>query len=120
MKAPVFLFMIIGVVALCSSCKHTAIQAKSAWLYLGIPVDEEYPDTRFHLDSKVPHEKYWRVSRVRHVTKDEYERDVAAGHILFRDQHSGTQFYAMELRRDFVRRGDTRYWVSILERKAFP
>ena len=120
MKAPVFLSAMLGMVALCCSCKHTTTHATSEWLYLGIPADEEYPDTRFHLDSQVPEDKYWRVSRVRHLTKDEYQRDVAAGHMLFREHHSGTQFYATELRGDFIQRGDSRYWVTILERKAFP
>jgi hypothetical protein len=89
-------------------------------VYLGVPLDEEYPDTKFHLDSSVPQDKYWRVSKVRHVSRDEYESDLASGRVLFRDSRLGTEFYATELRGDFLRRGDTRYWVSILERKAYP
>jgi len=110
----------IGLTALSCSSRYTATQSKSEWLYLGIPVDEEHPDTKFRLDSYVPQGKYWRVSRLRHVTKDQYERDIASGHMLFRDQHSGTQFYATELRGDFSRIGGIREWVTILERKAFP
>jgi hypothetical protein len=115
------LIVMTGVVVLSISCTHTPpTQAKSDWLYLGIPTDEHYPGTKFHLDSRVPKDKYWRVSRVSQVSRDEYERDIAAGHTLFRDEHSGTQFYSTELRGDFVRHGDTRYWVTILERKAYP
>ena len=121
MRLPILFAMIVGVSMSSTSCQHApTTQAKSDWLYLGIPVDEECPDTKFHLDSYVPQDKYWRVSRVRHVSRDDYERDIAAGHMLFRDEHSGTQFYSTELRGDFVRHGDTRYWVTILERKAYP
>jgi hypothetical protein len=83
-------------------------------------VDEEYPGTQFHLDGHIPQDKYWRVSKVHHVSRDEYERDIASGRALYRGAHSGTEFYSIELRGDFVQRGDTRYWVTILERKAYP
>jgi hypothetical protein len=121
MKSLILFTVMAGVVAASTACRHApTTQAKGDWLYLGIPADEEYPDTRFHLDSYVPQEKYWRVSRVRHVSRDVYARDIAAGHTLFRNQHSGTQFYATELSGDFLRNGDMRYWVTILERKAYP
>ena len=122
MKPFTVLVMMVGIVALSASCKHAPAPGdpKSEWMYLGIPVDEEYPDSKFRLDGSVPQGKYWRVSRVRHVSREEYERDIASGRMLFRDRHAGTQFYATELRGDFVREGDTRYWVTILERKAYP
>ena len=121
MRLPILFAVMVGVAASGTSCKHApTTQGKSDWLYLGIPVDEEYPGTKFHLDGYVPQDKYWRVSKVRHVSRDEYERDVAAGHALFRDEHSGTQFYSTELRGDFVRSGNRRYWVTILVRKAYP
>ncbi len=110
----------IGLVALICSCTHTSTQSKSDWLYLGIPLDEEYPHTRFHLDSYVPQTKYWRVSRVRHVTKEDYERDLAAGRMLFRDTHASTLFYATEFSGDFEQSPSLRAWVTILERKAYP
>jgi len=121
MRLLILFTVIVGIGALSTSCKHApATQARSDWSYLGIPADEEYPDTKFHLDGCVPKNKYWRVSRVCHVSRDAYERDIAGGHTLFRDEHSGTQFYSTELRGDFVRHADTRYWVTILERKAYP
>jgi len=120
MKLPLLLVAMIGATALSCSCTHTATQAEFEWLYLGIPVDEAYPGSKFRLDGKVPQHKYWRVSRVRHVTKDEYERDIASGRMLFQDQHSGIQFYATELVGDFSRPSNgIREWVTILERKAF-
>ncbi|PWT83526.1 MAG: hypothetical protein C5B58_06415 [Acidobacteria bacterium] len=128
MKASLHLAAIIGTVALACSCKHTVPREQPRlagipqhdWLYLGIPLDEEYPDTKFHLDSYLPQRKYWRVSRVRHVSRHEYDGDLASGRMLFRDSLSGTEFYATELRGDFLQEGDTRYWVTILERKAYP
>ena len=121
MRLLILFIVTAGIGASSTSCTHTPqTQATIDWLYLGIPVDEEYPDTRFHLDSHVPKNKYWRVSRIRHVSRDEYEGDIAAGHALFHDEHSGTRYYSTELRGDFVRIGDTRYRVTILERKAYP
>ena len=121
MKFLSLLIVMTGVAVFSISCTHTPpTQAKSEWLYLGIPADEQYPDTKHHLDSRVPKDKYWRVSRVSHVSRDEYERDIAAGHTLFRDERSGTQYYSTELRGDFVRLDDMRYWVTVLERKAYP
>jgi hypothetical protein len=121
MRLPILFAVLVGIAVMSTSCKHApAMQTKSDWLYLGIPVDEEYPDTQFHLDHYVPQDKYWRVSRVRHVSRDEYERDVAAGHVLFRDDLAGAVFYSTELRSDFLRHGDMRYLVTTLERKAYP
>jgi hypothetical protein len=121
MRLPVLVAVIVGVSVSVTSCKHTpTTQAQTDWLYLGIPANEQYPDTKFRLDAKVPQAKYWRVSKIQHVSRDDYERDISAGRALFRDEHSGTQFYSTELRGDFVRHGDTRYWVTVLERKAYP
>lgn len=96
------------------------MQSKSDWLYLGIPLDESYPHTKFHLDNRVPQEKYWGVSQVSHVTKNGYEADLAAGHMLFQEQHAGTQFYATESRVHLPQNNGVWYWVTILERKAYP
>jgi hypothetical protein len=120
MRFSFLLVAMIGVIGSGCSSRLTATHAKIEWMYLGIPADEEYPGTKFRLDSHVPQDKYWRVSRVRHVAKDEYESDVAAGRMLYRDHHAETQFYATELRGDFVQAENRRYWVTILERKAFP
>ena len=121
MKLPILFAALIGVALLSISCKHAFItQTKSNSLYLGIPMDEEYPDSKFHLDGHVSKTRYWRVSKVQHVSRDEYERDIATGHTLFSAEHSGTQFYSTEMRVHL--RDDTRtwYWVMVLERKAWP
>jgi hypothetical protein len=121
MRLPISFAVLVGIAVMSTSCKHApTMQTKSDWLYLGIPVGEEYPDTTFDLDHYVPQDKYWRVSRVRHVSKDEYERDVAAGHMLFQNDFAGALFYSTELHGDFLRHGDMRYWVTSLERNAYP
>jgi hypothetical protein len=113
--------VLVGIAVMGASCKHVpTTEANRDWLYLGIPADEDYPRTTFHLKDSVAREKYWRVSKVQHVSKEEYERDLSAGRALFRDQHSGIQFYSTELRHHINDHVDTWYWVMILERKAYP
>jgi len=92
----------------------------AAWAYLGIPADEEYPNSRFELDKEVPQNKYWRISKIRRVSLDEYESDVASGRAIFRILDSDRHYYATEQRGDFFQNGETRFWVTILERKVYP
>ena len=90
-----------------------------AFRYLGIPDDEEYPDTRFQLDSRVP-PKYYRVSRLTHVPKYEYEQDLKQRKMLFAEQREGMEYYATEFTGDFEQGDGVRVWVAILQRKAYP
>jgi len=88
--------------------------------YLGIPPDEEYPHTKFQLDDRVPRNKYFRVSRIQQVTKDQYEYDVARGRTLFRERHGDREYYATEFSGDFDQQPGVRAWVTILQRKVYP
>jgi hypothetical protein len=88
--------------------------------YLGIPADAEYPHTAFRLDTRVPATKYYRLSRVSHVTKDQYDRDLASGRMQFRERHGDVEFYATEFSGDFEQQPGLRASVTILQRKAYP
>ena len=59
MRLPILFAVMVGAAVSGTSCQHApTTQGKSDWLYLGIPVDEEYPGTKFHLDGYVPQDKY--------------------------------------------------------------
>jgi hypothetical protein len=109
----------VAALALMCSCSHTAAPTGGTFRYLGIPADDEYPHTRFQLDSRVPL-KYYRVSRLTHVPKYEYEQDLKQGKMLFAEQRGGTEYYATEFNGHVEQQDGVRGWVTILQRKAYP
>jgi hypothetical protein len=119
MRALTAIILAVVTLVFVCSCRHAAPASASEFRYLGIPADEEYPHTRFQLDSGVPH-KYWRVSRLSHVSESEYQQDLERGKILFAETHGGTQYYATEFTGDFEQQDGVRAWVTILQRKAHP
>jgi hypothetical protein len=110
-----FAIFVVG----CTS-KQSSEQTGTEFYYLGIPLHEEYPDSRFKLDPRVPPNKYWLVTKVEHVTREVFERDVSAGKAIFREQHGGTEYYTTEVTGDFSRHDGVREWVTMLKRKDYP
>ena len=91
----------------------------SEFRYLGIPDSEEYPNTSFRLESRVP-EKYYRVSRLTHVSESDFQRDLKQGKLLFPEKREGTEYYATEVSAHVEQQAGVREWVTILQRKAYP
>ena len=110
----------VGTLAVgCTSALKVSGQQAGAY-YLGIPAEDEYPRTTFQSDQRVPRNKYYRVSRLSHVTKDQFERDLASGRMQFRERHGESECYATEFSGDFDQQPGVRAWVTILERKVYP
>jgi len=86
------------------------LQEQIEWMYLGIPESEEYPATKFPLDKSLPPDKYRRVSKLQHVSLDEFLRDVTSGRAMYRNERSGLHYYSTEQQHD----------VLTLERKVYP
>lgn len=110
----------VGILAAGCTSAPKASRAESRAYYLGIPSDEEYPQTTFQLEQCVPRNRYYRVSRLSHVTREQYERDQASGRMRFRERHGTSEFYATEFSGDFEQQPGVRAWVTILERKVYP
>jgi len=112
--------LLVGTLAVgCTSALKVSGQQAGAY-YLGIPAEDEYPRTTFQSDQRVPRNKYYRVSRLSHVTKDQFERDLASGRMQFRERHGESECYATEFSGDFDQQPGVRAWVTILERKVYP
>ncbi len=120
MKSLGLLLLLVGVLAPGCTSTPKVKQPQTGFLYLGIPVDDEYPSTAFQLDKRVPAYKYYRVTRLSHVTKDDYERDLASGRMQFRERHGGAEYYATEFSGDFEQQPGVRAWVTILQREVYP
>jgi hypothetical protein len=118
MRALTAIILVVALVFVCS-CRHATPARVSEFRYLGIPADEEYPHTSFRLDNRVPH-KYWRVSRLSHVSASSYQQDRERGNILFAQEHGGIQYYATESTFDYEQQNGVREWVTLLQRKAYP
>ena len=119
MRAAIAIMLAVAIVGFVCSCRHATPASPSELRYLGIPPNEEYPHATFQLDGRVPH-KYWRVSRLSHVSESEYRRDRELGKMLFAENHEGTRYYATEFSGDFEQQDGARAWVTILQRKAYP
>jgi hypothetical protein len=111
---------LVGTLALGCNATPKVKGAETGFRYLGLPADEEYPQTAFQLDKRVLANKYYRVSRLSHVTKDQYDHDAASGRMQFRERHGEAEFYATEFNGDFDQQSGVRAWVTILERKVYP
>jgi len=112
--------VVVGILALGCTATPKVKGPEAEVRYLGIPADAEYPHTTFQLDKRVPATKYYRVSRVSHVTKDQYERDLASGRMQFRERHGDVEYYATEFSGDFEQQPGVRAWVTTLQRKVYP
>ncbi len=120
MKSLIPSLLLVGVFALGCATTPKVSQPQTGFRYLGIPAEDEYPRTAFQLDKRVPAYKYYRVSRLSHVTKDQYQRDLASGRMQFRERHDGAEFYATEFSGDFEQQPGVRAWVTILQREVYP
>src|SRR5437899_2970506 len=120
MKSVSVWLLLVGILALGCIATPKVKGPETGFRYLGIPPEEEYPQTAFQLDKGVPRNKYYRVSRVSHVTKDQYERDLGRGRMRFRERHGEAEFYATEFSGDYELQPGVRAWVTILQRKVYP
>ena len=97
----------------------TLLDEHFGYLYLHVPDNEEWPDSQWLPDDRVATNRYSRITRVSHVSQEQYEQDLHQGKVLFHEKHGASEYYATE--RAAEAENIQRPVSSIvLERKAHP
>jgi hypothetical protein len=113
----------LAVLLVACGCRHPDAPSPRPYQYLGLPHDVEY-DSR-DLNAKEPSDPraqgYYRITRVGHVSKEQFEYEVNSGRILFPETHNGTTYYALKSSFHIpLNAHENHDWVWVLHRRAYP